>query len=273
MTAALENMGIAAFAAWILALSMLRYWVIAGLPYLVLYVMKPRFSAARKVQAAFPPAAMVRFEFFWGNVSSALIAATLILAFAGWKAGYAKIYTDEGLFGAAWYYGSIVAMAAIHDAWFYWTHRLLHHPLFFRRFHATHHRSLNPTPWASLSFHPVEEVLSFGFFPLMVFVLPFHPVPLAYFFSLMFAGNVSGHSGFELGRLTPLSRYLGGALIHNLHHTRVTKNFGLYTNLWDHLCGTFDESFAAEFRRLEAAGTKASDEEPKSPRDAPPRAG
>lgn len=271
MTEALLAMSVAEFGAWILALSLLRYWVVAGLPYFVLYVVRPAFARRRKVQPDYPAPSLVRFEFLWGNVSSVLVAVSLLLAFAGWKAGWTRIYTDPAQHGFGWYYGSIAAMAAIHDAWFYWTHRLLHHPRLFRRFHAIHHRSLNPTPFASLSFHPVESVLSFGFFPLMVFVVPFHPVPLAWFFVLMFAGNVSGHSGFELGKLTRFTRYVGGSLIHNLHHTRVTKNFGLYSNFWDHLCGTFDDTYADAFRRFEARSAKA--EAPESPKDAPPRAG
>lgn len=250
MTEALAQMGLWEFSAWILLVSMGRYWLIAGLPYFVLYRWRPAFTRRFKVQPEFPAPSMVRFEFFWGNVSSLLIALSLIAAFAGWRMGWTQIYTDPHQYGKWWYYGSIGVMAAIHDSWFYWTHRLLHHPAFFKRFHATHHRSLNPTPWASLSFHPVEELLSFGFFPTMLFILPFHPVPLTWFFVLMFAGNVSGHSGFEFGRLTPFSRLLGGSLHHNLHHTRVQKNFGLYTNVWDILCGTFDQGYVAEFRRM-----------------------
>lgn len=273
MTEALLAMSVGEFSAWILALSLVRYWVIAGLPYYVLYVWKPGFMRRFKVQATFPSQQVVRYEFFWGNVSSVLIAASLALAFLGWKAGHARIYTDQAGHGLLWYYGSIGVMALIHDAWFYWTHRLLHHPLLFKRFHATHHRSANPTPWASLSFHPVEEVLSFGFFPLMLFVLPFHPVPLAWFFVLMFAGNVSGHSGFEFGRLSPLTRFIGSSIHHNLHHTRVTKNYGLYLNLWDQLCGTFDDGYVAEYRRMGLAGKASGAEPPESRPASPPRAG
>src|SRR3546814_2958407 len=46
----------------------------------------------------------------------------------------------------------------LHDSFFYWTHRLLHRPRWFRLAHAVHHESRPPTAWAAMSFHPIEAV-------------------------------------------------------------------------------------------------------------------
>ena len=35
---------------------------------------------------------------------------------------------------------TVVALDYLHDAWFYWTHRLLHCKLLYTRVHAIHHR-------------------------------------------------------------------------------------------------------------------------------------
>ena len=40
-----------------------------------------------------------------------------------------------------------VALDYLHDAWFYWTHRLLHHPWLLRRVHYVHHQSTVPTAY------------------------------------------------------------------------------------------------------------------------------
>jgi lathosterol oxidase len=66
---------------------------------------------------------------------------------------------------------SLALMLLLHDAWFYWTHRLMHHPKIFRHVHLVHHRSINPSPWAAYSFHPIEAVIEAGIYLLIVFTI------------------------------------------------------------------------------------------------------
>lgn len=40
---------------------------------------------------------------------------------------------------------TIVALDYLHDAWFYWTHRLLHWKLLYRHVHYLHHRCVMST--------------------------------------------------------------------------------------------------------------------------------
>ena len=44
---------------------------------------------------------------------------------------------------------SIVLFAIGLDTWFYWTHRFMHHPKFYKFFHLEHHRSHSPTPFTA----------------------------------------------------------------------------------------------------------------------------
>ena len=62
------------------------------------------------------------------------------------RAGWTRVYFDIRERGAAGLGSSLVLMVILHDAYFYWTHRLLHHPAFFERFHRVHHLSTTPTP-------------------------------------------------------------------------------------------------------------------------------
>ena len=50
----------------------------------------------------------------------------------------------------------IIFFMLCEDFFFYWTHRLLHHPRFYSRFHKTHHEYNNTVSFASEYCHPVE---------------------------------------------------------------------------------------------------------------------
>ena len=60
-------------------------------------------------------------------------------------------------------------MILLHDTYFYWAHRAMHHPKIYRHVHLVHHLSQNPSPWAAFAFHPFEAVIEAG----IVVSLPF----------------------------------------------------------------------------------------------------
>lgn len=51
-------------------------------------------------------------------------------------------------------------MMICEDFGFYWTHRLLHHPLFYKKIHKVHHEFNNTTILATTYNHPVESVIT-----------------------------------------------------------------------------------------------------------------
>lgn len=57
--------------------------------------------------------------------------------------GWGQLYTGP-IFDSAWHVAYIalclVALDYVHDAWFYWTHRLLHWKPLYQRVHCIHHR-------------------------------------------------------------------------------------------------------------------------------------
>jgi hypothetical protein len=62
------------------------------------------------------------------------------------------------------YYLAALALAVpvIHEFHFFCIHRLIHTPFLYKRVHSVHHNSVNPSPWSSLSMHPVEHLLYFS---------------------------------------------------------------------------------------------------------------
>ena len=143
----------------------------------------------------------------------------------------------------------------LHDTWFYWTHRAMHLPGVFAWLHAGHHRSITPTPWAMLSFQPLETAPQFAFFALLILFAPMHPGALFGYLILDGLVNAAGHCGHELVprflRENPRLRFVNAVVHHDLHHRRFQSNFGQYFNVWDRLMGTFlDDEPGARAARL-----------------------
>ncbi len=128
-------------------------------------------------------------------------------------------------------------MIFLHDTYFYWTHRLLHMPGFFNKIHITHHLSSNPSPWTALSFHPIEAIIQAAIVPLIVFIIPAHPVALFIFLFYSVIINMLGHSGFQLfpynNRLEKWNWWNNSSKQHNEHHLYAKDNYGLYFTFWD----------------------------------------
>ena len=82
----------------------------------------------------------------------------------------------------------------IHEFHFFTTHRMIHIPVLYKYVHSVHHNSVNPSPWSSLSMHPVEHLIYFSGV-LIHFVLPSHPVIAIYHLHAAGFGAVIGHIG------------------------------------------------------------------------------
>src|SRR5262245_37842104 len=161
----------------------IRYGFAAGLAWLLGYVIFKRRWLVRKVIQKLPESSEVLREIRYSALTlivfGAVGAATAYAAVAGWTQMYWKI--DE--YGSAWFWLSVVGAIFLHDAYFYWTHRLMHHPRLFRPFHRVHHLSHNPSPWAAYAFAPLEAIVEAAIFPLAVLVMPMHPLAFFLFMS------------------------------------------------------------------------------------------
>ena len=168
--------------------------------------------------------------------------------------GWTLIYTDFADYG--WFYGafSLALTIVLHDAYFYWTHRLMHHPRLFERFHRLHHESHSPSPWAAYAFAPVEAVIQAMFLTILILILPLHVTVIYLFMLHMIVRNVIGHSGFELfPRGMPAHAVLGVLTTnthHDLHHSSMGSNYGLYFTWWDRLAGTEHPNYREAFDRV-----------------------
>ena len=93
-----------------------------------------------------------------------------------------------------WFILMILVVPIIHDFHFYCIHRLIHIPILYKWVHSVHHKSVNPSPWSSLSMHPVEHILYFGTV-FWHFLLPSNPIIALYQLHFAGFGAVPGHIG------------------------------------------------------------------------------
>jgi ring-1,2-phenylacetyl-CoA epoxidase subunit PaaE len=178
------------------------------------------------------------------NTILVTIASTLFtgIIFYFRDAGWTKLYVDAGRYG--WWYEVVAAIVVLlaSDGWFYWTHRLLHHPKIYKYIHAVHHKSLDTTPYTTFSFHPIEGVLNTVWVLPMVIVMPVSLFALGIVQVLGMFNNIKSHFGYELypkffANVFPFNQLITSTH-HNIHHTRYNGNYALMIRFWDVVCGT-----------------------------------
>ena len=238
----IENFGILGGWAMSALFIFTRYLFFSGVFFSIFYVFTKRRFIKRKIQEKWPEMKQSWFE-IGHSLSSAMIFALVGLMIYGLQiAGWTSIYTDLALHGTGWFVFTFLLLVVVHDAWFYWMHRIIHRPGLFKLIHKVHHQSHNPTPWAAFSFHPIEAFLEIGFLPLIVCLVPIHPIAILLFsiWSILF--NVTGHLGYEIFPIGftkhPVFKWLNTPTHHNLHHQRSNCNYGLYFNFWDCVMNT-----------------------------------
>lgn len=185
----------------------------------------------------------IRREIAWSLVSAGIYGIPAGIIAWGWdNRGWTQIYRSLADY-PLWYFPlSILLYLLAHDSWFYWTHRLMHRPWWFRTAHAVHHASRPPTAWAAMSFHPWEALSGAVIIPLLVFLIPIHVAALAVVLTVMTVMGVTNHMGWEMFPRWVVNGALGRWLItathHQRHHDEYRGNYGLYFRLWDKACGT-----------------------------------
>ena len=169
-----------------------RYTVICFLFFTLFYGWKRRAWLFRKIQQRFPKPSDYQREIGFSALTSIIFAAVAWCCLCTPIRGYTKFYTDIEQHSVLWLVAGIPLTLLIHDTYFYWMHRLMHHPWLYRRVHLTHHKSVNPSPWAAYAFHPIEAVMEAGIIPILLFTIPLHPISFWGFTTLMLWFNRHG---------------------------------------------------------------------------------
>ena len=235
-----------------------RYVIGAGGVFIVVNLLLAHWLRERKIRTKSPAARQMGREFLTSIRTVAVFAlvAGLPIYFLR-NAGVIDAYADPAERGWLYFAFTLAALIVFHDAWFYWTHRLIHDPRLFRRVHRTHHKSHNPSPWTAYSFDISEAVINAAYVPLILLIVPASGLAVFLFLGHMMLRNAIGHCGYEIfpaarnGR--PLFDWMTSVTHHDLHHEQAGWNYGLYFSWWDRLMGTehplYHEKFAASIQR------------------------
>lgn len=260
----MNNEGVIAHFAKSLMMHSLRYSLLAGGLFLIFFVWKRRQWFYKKIQLRTPQKSKIRHEILW-SASSILIFTTIgSITHYLFLNGYTELYTDIDERGWGYLALSTVGLILWHDFYFYWTHRAMHHKAIFPYVHKVHHISNDPTPWAAFSFHPLEAIVQAGFIHIAIFTVALHPVALLIMALYQMTLNVFGHLGFEVlpkgfatGKVT---KWHNTSTHHNMHHSKVNCNYGLYFNIWDRLMGTNHKDYEKTFDEVKARTANTEDD-------------
>jgi Delta7-sterol 5-desaturase len=244
----------------ILVEDLLRYVIGAGLVHLLVNIGIGQWLRRRRIH----PDKTTGHQQIIAEVRASLRTVLIFSAngFAitiGAVAGALPIYLDIAERGWFWFATSVILLIVLHDAWFYWTHRLMHQPRLYRHLHHEHHRSYRPTAFAAYRFDVLEALVQAAYLPLALAIIPTHPLAIFLFTSHMILRDAMAHSGVELfparkdGR--PRLGWLTTVTHHDLHHGTARWNFGLYFTWWDRFCGTEHPEYLSRFAK---SATRAS---------------
>ncbi|BAU54079.1 sterol desaturase family protein [Mucilaginibacter gotjawali] len=239
----------------ILGISTLRYFILAGIPFIVYYHLITKRKHAAKIQYRHASRGDFAREILHSMQTTIVFTAILYLVVYTPLKKFTLFYDGITDYPLWWLLAGPVLALLIHDTYFYWMHRLLHHRRLFRFAHLLHHKSTNPSPWTSYSFHFIEACTEGAVFLLIVVVVPMHLVSVTIFVITAFVINVYGHLGYEIAPLwlrnTFVFEIVNTSVYHNMHHSKFKGNYGLYFRLWDRLMGTEHPDYVKEYDAIQ----------------------
>ncbi len=238
----------------ILVLLIIKYFLFYGLPYFIFWKWFPERFKRYKIQNPERQKPQLKLELKYSAITTVIQAIVFWLIYAGVSKGTFNMYWGFGSNGYSQELLAFVVYSFFYDAYFYWTHRLMHQGWLYKKVHVIHHRSLNPTPFASFSFHPIEAVINLLYlFPIVYFFPMSIELAIALVVLTDFS-NLMGHLGYDLIPRKSRQQWWGSWLTtpthHNMHHQFSRSNFGLYWKGWDQYLKTMHPKTEEEFYRI-----------------------
>lgn len=225
---------------------LIRYFIAAGVFYWYYFVANSeKFRKKRLSKRGFRKG-QIRKEIIYSVKSSAIFAAVGAGTYWLWQNGHTGVYLNPAEYGFWYLPVSLLIILLLHETYYYWVHRWMHHPKVFRKVHKVHHDSLTPTPWTAFSFHPWEGLIEALVLPAILIFLPVNIYILGFYLVFMTLSSVINHLDIEIYpesfQKSRIGKEFIGATHHHYHHAEFNTNFGLYFTFWDRLMGTESEA-------------------------------
>lgn len=234
-----------------------RYFITAGIAFVLFYIIINKVVANKKIQQRYPKISDYLREIGYSILTIAIFGLVpLIFIRTESIAKHTTMYKDINEMGWLYFWLAFPIMIFMHDTYFYWMHRLMHHKKIFNLFHLVHHQSTNPSPWTAYAFHPLEAVVEAGILVVFLFTIPIHKLHFFIFFMFMIIYNVYGHIGWELYpknfNKTKIGKWVNTSVAHNQHHQYFKGNYSLYFLFWDRLMGTLRNDYDTQYEKVKA---------------------
>jgi Delta7-sterol 5-desaturase len=214
-----------------------RYFLIAGLFYSVFYKWYPNKWHKRKISHRGYKEGQFKKEVGWSILTASIFAITGAFMGLFWQRGLTRLYADIHGYPLWWLPLSLMVALIVHETYYYWLHRWMHHPTVFRVVHKVHHDSNITSPWTAFSFHPLEGILQALFLPVLLMIMPMNLYVLILHLTIMTISSVINHLDIEVYpkgfHKNIIGKWLIGATHHSLHHKHFKYNYGLYFTFWD----------------------------------------
>ena len=139
-----------------------------------------------------------------------------------------------------WFFGFFLLLPIWSAFHFYWIHRFLHIPFFYKKYHSLHHRNVNVGPWSGFSMHPVEHFFYISSICIH-WILASHPIHVIFHALYLGPGAAMTHTGYENLLIKDKKRLALGTFYHQLHHRYYECNYGNEEMPWDRWFGTFHD--------------------------------
>ncbi|MGK7390222.1 MAG: sterol desaturase family protein [Candidatus Cyclobacteriaceae bacterium M2_1C_046] len=236
------------FIATFFLILIIRYFIAAGFFYWYFYKYDfKKWKAYKLTREHTPSNEQYLKEIKWSIITSIIFAIVGVGLIWLYQEGYTAIYTSLDQYGYWFLPVSLLLALFIHETYYYWIHRWMHHPKVFRKVHKVHHDSITPSPWTAFSFHPWEGLLEAIILPLILLIIPMHPYVLFTYLMLMTVSSVINHLDIEIYpeslQKSWVGKWLIGASHHHYHHKEFNTNYGLYFTFWDRWMNTESVKF------------------------------
>jgi len=227
-----------------------RYFLVAGGIYILLYSSLGQQVTHRPWQHRYPSWHSIRQDIVLSSLSAAVFAIAAAFILSAYHLGMTRLYSHPQAYGL-WYLGvSYGIVLLLQDTYFYFTHRLFHHPSLFPWVHQGHHRARYHNPWTSFAFDPLEAVIQALFLVGIILIMPIHFITLIAVLTTMTIWAVVNHLGLNyLPTSFPhhwLGKWVIGPAHHSIHHRHHKMHYGLYFTFWDKLLGTQDPNYETQ---------------------------
>lgn len=221
---------------------LVSYLIVVGFFRLIVYRIQKikHLKIQKNVQGNFSIKNQIINSLFYILFSAMLLTVLKQLSIVG----VFKFYLDIDQFGWVYAFFSVLIFIVGFDAYYYFSHRLLHTRLLYKYVHGVHHKVKSPSAETIFCLHPLEAVGFLSYQAIFLYFIPMHPLALIFCQRAIEYNNIMSHSGYEFYT----SWFRRKAFIintnsnHDEHHRLVNCNYGYFFTHWDFIFKTFRKS-------------------------------